>query len=107
MFWGDQAMHAAWLLPAACAAFLLGGLAISGPAAAIGMRIKRLVSERAGIALLLWGSWLAATYLVLAYMNAGFHPYYASVMAPGIAATVAIGTSVLWQKRLSPLAATD
>ncbi|WP_079633578.1 glycosyltransferase family 39 protein [Mycobacteroides abscessus] len=103
MFCGDQAMHAAWLLPAACAAFLLGAFTIGRPPAATRMRIRVVASERAGIALLLWGSWLAATYLVLAYMNAGFHPYYASVMAPGIAATVAIGTSVLWQKRSEPI----
>lgn len=78
-----------WLLPAAliCA---VAGLVIT-------WRRPRTDPTRA--ALILWAGWLFVTAAVFSYMNGIVHPYYTVALAPAVAAVVAIGAALLWQRR--------
>ena len=78
-----------WLLPAALVA-LLAGLWLT-------RRAPRGDRSRAG--LVLWGGWLVVTALVLSLMGGIMHAYYSVALAPGLAATLAIGTALVWARR--------
>ncbi len=77
-----------WLLPAAC--LLL--------AAGVWIAVReRLAGPLAG--LIVWGGWLLVTAATFSFMQGIFHAYYTVALAPAIAAVVAIGATLLWQRR--------
>jgi 4-amino-4-deoxy-L-arabinose transferase-like glycosyltransferase len=78
-----------WLLPAALIA-LVALLVVT-------RRSPR--TDRARAAAILWGSWLLVTGATFSYMSGTIHPYYTVVLAPAIAALVAVGGHVLWLHR--------
>lgn len=82
-----------WLLPLALSGVLMGLLQARREEA--GYRRKLLG------ALLFWGMWLAP---MLAYFSISsfFHPYYTSILAPGIAALSGIGLHGMWKAYLQP-----
>lgn len=81
-----------WLVPAA---FLLGVLA---------WQLSRRHSLRSTLrpSLLLWVTWLTVATATFAGMAGIFHSYYTVVLAPGIAALVAIGSWLAWERRHQP-----
>jgi 4-amino-4-deoxy-L-arabinose transferase-like glycosyltransferase len=89
LFSSDMATEISWLLPTALLA-LVAGLWLT-------RRAPRTDLTRA--ALVLFGGWLIVTGLVFSYMQGTIHPYYTVVLAPAIAAIVAITTRLLWQAR--------
>jgi 4-amino-4-deoxy-L-arabinose transferase-like glycosyltransferase len=89
LFGGSTGGQISWLLPAALLAFL-AGLWLTGRAAR---------TDRTRAALLLWGGWLLVTGCVFSFMKGLFHPYYTAVLAPPIAALVAVGGRELWRHR--------
>ncbi|MDQ0584085.1 ArnT family glycosyltransferase [Streptomyces rishiriensis] len=74
-----------WLIPFAAIA-LMAGLVLRG-------RAPRTDARRA--ALMLWGGWFVLHYLTFALAEGTFHPYYATAMAPGIAALAGAGGVML------------
>ena len=78
-----------WLLPAAGLAFV-AGLWLT-------RRRPRTDVERG--ALLLWGLWTLVTAAVFSFMSGTIHQYYTVALAPGIAATAAVGGRLLWHQR--------
>jgi 4-amino-4-deoxy-L-arabinose transferase-like glycosyltransferase len=95
MFSSDVGGQIAWLLPAALV-LLLAGLWFT-------RRAPRTDQVRAG--LVVWGTWLLVTGLTFSFMAGIFHAYYTVALAPAIAALVAIGGLVVWQRRESYAAA--
>ncbi|HEY1776328.1 MAG TPA: glycosyltransferase family 39 protein [Solirubrobacteraceae bacterium] len=81
--------QASWLLPAALVA-LAGGLWLT-------RRAPR--TDRTRAALIAWGGWLLVTAAVFSYSQGVIHTYYTVALAPAIAALVAIGASLVWQRR--------
>ncbi|MFI1917568.1 glycosyltransferase family 39 protein [Nocardia sp. NPDC020380] len=81
--------EASWLLPAA----LIGLIA--------GLWLYRRASRTDPVltGLILWGGWMVGTGLVFSYMSGTIHPYYTVALAPGVAATAAIGLTQLWSRR--------
>lgn len=92
----EMGPHVAWLLPAAVVG-LLAGLWITR---------ARPRTDVTRAALVLWGGWLTVTAVVFSFANGILHPYYTVALAPAVAATVSIGTRLLWQRRADPRAAT-
>jgi 4-amino-4-deoxy-L-arabinose transferase-like glycosyltransferase len=94
MFGDSFGLEISWLLPAALVAVvaLLIGTA----------RAPR--TDRTRAAAILWGAWTVVTALTFSYMSGIAHPYYAVALAPGIAALVGIGATVLWGWRSHLLA---
>ena len=78
-----------WLLPAA---LLLAVVAV----VAIG-RAPRTDGRRA--ALILWTGWTVVTGLTFSLMEGTYHDYYVVALAPAVAAGVAIGGTVLWNRK--------
>ena len=83
--------QASWLLPAALLA-LGAGLVFT-------RRAPR--TDRTRAALLLWGGWLIVSGLVFSLSSGIIHTYYTVALAPAIAALVAIGAKLLWDRRPS------
>jgi 4-amino-4-deoxy-L-arabinose transferase-like glycosyltransferase len=81
--------QASWLLPAALLALAAGLVATR--------RAPR--TDRTRAALLLWGGWLIVSGLVFSLSSGIIHTYYTVALAPAIAALVAIGGRMLWQRR--------
>jgi 4-amino-4-deoxy-L-arabinose transferase-like glycosyltransferase len=79
----------AWLLPAAAIATVAGlWITRRGPH-----------TDPVRAALLLWGGSLLGTGAVLSYAVGIVHPYYTVALAPATAASLAIGSSLLWRRR--------
>ncbi|MCU1494248.1 MAG: glycosyl transferase [Acidimicrobiaceae bacterium] len=78
-----------WLIPAAL--ILLGGTAW--------MTRGRPRTDRTRAGLLLWGTWLIVSAVVLSYGHGIIHPYYTVALAAPIGALVALGATVLWRRR--------
>ena len=83
--------QASWLLPVALLA-LGAGLVFT-------RRAPR--TDRTRAALLLWGGWLIVSGLVFSLSSGIIHTYYTVALAPAIAALVAIGAKMLWDRRAS------
>ncbi|MGZ4166470.1 MAG: ArnT family glycosyltransferase [Solirubrobacteraceae bacterium] len=83
--------QASWLLPTALLA-LGAGLMLT-------RRAPR--TDRTRAALLLWGGWLIVSGLVFSLSSGVIHTYYTVALAPAIAALVAIGGRMLWDRGAS------
>jgi 4-amino-4-deoxy-L-arabinose transferase-like glycosyltransferase len=88
LFSSDMAVDVAWLLPAALLSIVL----------VLWTTRRAPRTDRTRAATLLWGSWLLVTGLVFSYMQGIVHPYYTVVLAPAVAALVAIGGRAMWQR---------
>lgn len=73
-----------WMLPIAMVAIIIAIYQIS----------RRVQFEKGNMALLFWSCWLVPQ-IVFFSVAQGFHRYYLVVMAPGIAALVGIGYSII------------
>jgi 4-amino-4-deoxy-L-arabinose transferase-like glycosyltransferase len=82
---GDQV---AWLLPAA----LLGLVVV------LWLRRGTPRTDPVRAAAVLWGGWTVVTALVFSVMQGIWHAYYTVETAPGIAALVALGATLLWRR---------
>ena len=89
MFSGSWATDAAWLIPAALIAFVVGLW--------LTRRATRTDLRRAG--LLLFGGWMLVSALVFSYASGIVHEYYSVAMAPAVGALAAIGTTMFWSRR--------
>ena len=77
----------AWLLP----------FALLGIVALVWQRRFNFQKDRQQLGLVLWGFWLL-TMAVFFTVDASFHQYYMTEMAPGLCALVGIGLVVMWQQ---------
>ncbi|GAA3955821.1 glycosyltransferase family 39 protein [Actinomadura viridis] len=75
-----------WLLPFAVIALVAGLVLV--------WRRPRAEPARAG--LVLWGGWLVLHYVVFSFAEGIFHPYYATAMAPAVAALTGAGVVLLY-----------
>ena len=50
---------------------------------------------------MLWGGWLIVTAIVFSFGQGVIHTYYTVALAPAIAALVAIGGAMLWERRVA------
>nr|WP_243653583.1 glycosyltransferase family 39 protein [Pseudonocardia endophytica] len=89
MFGESFATQVSWLLPAALVLLV----------ASLWFTRRAVRTDRTRAALLAWGGWTVVTVLVFSFMSGIIHPYYTVALAPGIAATVAIGGAVLLRNR--------
>ena len=89
MFATEAGGQIAWLIPAALL-LLVAGLWLRG---------RRARTDAPRAALIVWGSWLVVTLLTFSLMAGIFHAYYTVALAPAIAALVAIGSTLLWERR--------
>ncbi len=89
LFGAEFAGQAAWLLPAALLA--LGAL--------LWWTRRAACTDTLRAAALVWGGWLVFTGLTFSLMAGIIHPYYVVVLAPPIAALVALGGAVAWRDR--------
>ncbi|MYW05713.1 phospholipid carrier-dependent glycosyltransferase, partial [Streptomyces sp. SID3343] len=89
LFNSEMGGQISWLLPTAL--ILL----------AVGLWLTRRAprTDPARAAVMLWGGWLLTTGLVFSYMAGIFHAYYNIALAPAIAAVVAMGAALLWERR--------
>ena len=94
MFNSENGGQIAWLLPAA----------ILLTAAGLWFLRKAGRSDKRVSGLVVWGGWLVVTVLTFSFMAGIFHAYYTVALAPAIAATVAIGSAILWERREEPVA---
>ena len=78
-----------WLIPAAL--ILL--------AAVLWVTRRAPRTDRTRAAFALWGGWLVVTGLTFSFARGIVHPYYTVALAPAIAALVATGAVLLWQRR--------
>ena len=75
----------AWLLP----------LALLGIVALVWQRRFNFQKDRLSLGLVLWSGWLL-TMAAFFTLDASFHEYYMTVMAPGLSALAGIGLVVMW-----------
>jgi 4-amino-4-deoxy-L-arabinose transferase-like glycosyltransferase len=94
LFSGVSGGMIAWLLPAALLVAVFALLALG--------RLPRTNPVRAN--LIVWTGWLLVTGLTFSFMAGIYHDYYTVALAPAIAAVVALGSHVLWQRRSTWLA---
>ncbi len=94
LFGSEMGTQISWLLPSALIVLvsMLWWL----------RRSKRTDGQRAAV--LIWGSWLIVTGLVLSLAEGIIHPYYTVALAPAIGALIGIGVASAWGRR-SQLAA--
>ena len=84
----------AWLLPAALLGVRRAGV---GHPPGTGTDLLRAST-------LLWGGWLVVASIVFSFMAGTVHTYYTVVMAPPLAAMVALGAREGWRRRETPTA---
>jgi 4-amino-4-deoxy-L-arabinose transferase-like glycosyltransferase len=94
MFSTEFGGQIAWLLPAALLALV----------ALLWLSRRAPADDRLRAAALLWGGWLVVSAAVFSFMAGIVHSYYTIVMAPAIAALVAIGAREAWRRRAEPAA---
>ncbi|MEU7165762.1 glycosyltransferase family 39 protein [Streptomyces morookaense] len=95
LFAPDTGGQIAWLLPAA--------LVLLVAALWLLRRAGRTDARRA--AFLVWGGALLMTAAIFSFMSGIFHQYYTVALAPYVAALVAMGAAVLWERRAVSLLA--
>ncbi|MFF4405052.1 ArnT family glycosyltransferase [Streptomyces sp. NPDC001262] len=95
LFAPDTGGQIAWLLPAA--------LVLLVAALWLLRRAGRTDIRRA--AFLVWGGALLMTAAIFSFMSGIFHQYYTVALAPYVAALVAMGVAVLWERRAVSLLA--
>jgi 4-amino-4-deoxy-L-arabinose transferase-like glycosyltransferase len=81
--------QASWLLPAALLALVVG----------FALRRGTPRTDRSRAALIVWGGWLLVTAAIFSFSTGIIHTYYTVELAPAIAALVAIGGALLWERR--------
>jgi 4-amino-4-deoxy-L-arabinose transferase-like glycosyltransferase len=81
--------QASWLLPAAIVALVVG----------LWLRRGTPRTDRARAALIVWGGWLLVTGAIFSFSKGVIHTYYTVALAPAIAALVAIGAALAWERR--------
>jgi 4-amino-4-deoxy-L-arabinose transferase-like glycosyltransferase len=89
MFASEAGGQIAWLIPAALLLLVAG----------LWLRRRMVRTDAARAALIVWGSWLLVTLLTFSLMSGIFHAYYTVALAPATAALVAIGATLLWERR--------
>jgi 4-amino-4-deoxy-L-arabinose transferase-like glycosyltransferase len=89
LFTEQFAGQISWLLPAALIALV----------ALLWTTRRAPRGDRLRAAVLLWGTWLIVATLVLSLMQGMVHTYYTVVMAPPLAALVALGAAEAWRRR--------
>ncbi|MCU1407477.1 MAG: glycosyl transferase, partial [Glaciihabitans sp.] len=89
LFGSDFGGQVTWLLPAALV-LAVGGIILL-------WKKPRLDLQR--VTLLLMAGTLVVTAVAFSLMAGIFHAYYTVALAPALAATVAMGASLLWEKR--------
>ena len=89
LFTSEFGQEIGWLLPAALLAIPLG----------LWLTRRPPRTDPARAAVVIWGGWLVVTGLVLSFMAGTVHPYYAVVLAPAVAALVAIVGRLGWRAR--------
>jgi len=94
LFGAGMGHEIAWLLPAALVG-LVAGLVITA---------RRPRTDPVRAALILWGGWLFVTAVVFSFASGIVHPYYTVALAPAVAACLAIGANLVWQRRSDPRA---
>lgn len=85
LFRALQAGQAAWLLPFALAGIIFGFF-------------SHKKNRARGIAIAIWGGWLASYWIVFSAAGGPFHTYYLATLAPPLAALAAIGASEIWHR---------
>jgi 4-amino-4-deoxy-L-arabinose transferase-like glycosyltransferase len=94
MFSAEFGGQIAWLLPAALLVLV----------ALLWVTRRAPATDHLRAATLLWGGWLLVSGAVFSFMAGIVHSYYTIVMAPAIAALVAIGAREAWPRRGEPAA---
>nr|WP_205519359.1 glycosyltransferase family 39 protein [Streptomyces olivoreticuli] len=104
--WGDTGLtrmfnastggQISWLLPAALV-LLVAALWLLRRAA------RRPGDDGRRLAFLAWGGALSMTFAVFSFMSGIFHEYYTVALAPYVAALVAMGAALLWERRAHAL----
>ncbi len=89
LFTGEFAGQIAWLLPVAVLALV----------ALLWATRRAPRGDRTRAAALLWGGWLLVSGAVFSFMAGTVHSYYTIVMAPAVAALVAVGAREGWRRR--------
>jgi 4-amino-4-deoxy-L-arabinose transferase-like glycosyltransferase len=89
LFTGEMANEIGWLIAPALFVVAFG----------IYLAARRALSRAELCALLMWGTWLLVTGVVLSFMGGMVHPYYTVALAPAIAALVGIGAMWGWRRR--------
>lgn len=89
LFQARLADQVGWLVP----------LAAGGAVAGLVVVVRRRRLDERAASLVLWGGWAATVAVVFSDAKGLFHPYYLSLLSPGIAALVGIG-AVAWSGRL-------
>ena len=91
LFTGEMGNEISWLIPVALFVVAFGTY----------LAARRALSRGELCALLMWGTWLLVTGVVLSFMGGMVHPYYTVALAPAIAALVGIGAVWAWRRRSS------
>ncbi|MEU9883982.1 glycosyltransferase family 39 protein [Sphaerisporangium sp. NPDC051011] len=95
-----------WLIPFAVLALVTGLLICARRRGPVKPHVGLLPADaawtavrRPGVraALLLWGGWLVVHYAVFSFSAGIFHPYYATALAPAVAALTGIGGVLMWR----------
>lgn len=89
LFTGPFAGQIAWLLPLALLALVV----------LLWTTRRAPRTDRTRAAALLWGGWLLVSGAVFSFMAGTVHSYYTIVIAPAVAALVAVGAREAWRRR--------
>ncbi len=89
LFGAEMGTQISWLLPGALLTVVV-----------LLWRTRRAPrGDGARAAVLIWGSWLVVSGLVLSFAQGIIHPYYTVALAPAIGALVGIGGVGFWRRR--------
>jgi 4-amino-4-deoxy-L-arabinose transferase-like glycosyltransferase len=89
LFTGEMADEISWLIFVASFVVAFGAY----------LALRHALNRGELCALLMWGTWLLVTAVVLSSMGGVIHPYYTVTLAPAIAALVGIGAVWSWRRR--------